>query len=283
MSSDNHLGLGGFPRFPLILSWDLCLKKDWMSWIFQREIITELLLSLPPTENSGTGLWKTFFRSSLSESQHCSMSNITTELYGYKPADEQHRYTMISSLIPALLDCLLFVVKYSGYIWHPLNLHRPRCVSTVLITQQGSLSYTSLWLGCKSQTPQVEDYHKFPQNGKWNTSEVWSVIECPFWVSGHTFWEEGEDNAQGRISFQKCFGWLESKHLIQCYLWLCFCSFSLHAHPTHFVCCSTDRTLSMQLAHCKNHTDEKCQESRLVWVSLLYPWSIRMLVKLLGI
>lgn len=209
------------------------------------------------------------------------------ELHGYKPADEQHRYTMISLLIPALLDCLLFVVKYSGYIWHPLNLHRPRCVSAVLITQQGSLSYVSLWLGCKSQRPLVEGYHKFPQNGKWRTSEVCSVIECTFWVSGHTwlqtFWEEGKDHAQGRTSVQECFGWLELKHLIQCYLWLCSCSLSLNSHPMHFVCCSTDRTISMQLAHRKNHTDEKCQESRLAWVSLLYPWSIHMLVKLLGI
>lgn len=71
--------------------------------------------------------------------------------------------------------------------------------------------------------------------------------------------------------------------LIQFYLMLYFCSSFLHSHPMHFVCFSTDRAVSMQLAHRKNHTDEKCQESRPVWVSWLYPWSIFMPVKLLWI
>jgi len=41
------------------------------------------------------------------------------------------------------------------------------------------------------------------------------VIERTFWISGHTwlqtFQKGGEDNAQGRTSVEKYFGWLELK------------------------------------------------------------------------
>lgn len=91
---------------------------------------------------------------------------------------------MISLLIPALLDSLLFVVKYNGYIWHPMNFLRPRCVSAVLITHQSSLSHLSMRLGSKSQILQAEGYHKCPQNGKWRMSEVWSAVTPGYKPSG---------------------------------------------------------------------------------------------------
>lgn len=63
-----------------------------------------------------------------------------------------------------------------------MNFLRLRCVSAVLITQQGSLSHLSMRLGWKSQIP--EGYHRCPQSGKWRMSEVWSAVTPGYKPSG---------------------------------------------------------------------------------------------------
>lgn len=91
---------------------------------------------------------------------------------------------MISLLIPALRDCLLFVVKYNGYIWHPVNFHRPRCVSAVLITQQGSLSHISeigLWESDTSSWGLTQVF------SEWKMEDIRGLVCSHAWLQ--TFWE----------------------------------------------------------------------------------------------